>query len=440
MSAIAKVLIQKGLKVSGSDMSSSTLTAELESLGARIYLGHNAANVNGAEIVIRSSAIPDDNPEIQEARSKGLPVLHRSEILAMLLNENRGIAVSGAHGKTTITGMIATILEMARLDPSVLVGGELVGTGFHAKYGMGPYVVAEADESDGSFLKYHPFLAVVTSIEADHLENYGGSFTNLIKAYQAFLGQLKPGGVAVVGAQAARMLQGQLPSAVTYGLDDPDCDYTGRILRLEGFDSQLEVSRRGRVMGTLELKMPGAHNLENALAASAACLELGLEFSQIKEGLAQFQGIKRRFQLVQHNRERDILIIDDYGHHPTELRAALRAAKEIFGRRVVAVFQPHRFNRTQFLFDEFANSFSDADVVAVAPIYAPPPETPIPGVSSEKLAEAILAVERKPVEAFSDLGSVTDWLADNLRSGDLVITLGAGNIGLVGQALARRLD
>ena len=181
MSAIAKVLIQKGLKVSGSDMSSSTLTAELESLGARIYLGHNAANVNGAEIVIRSSAIPDDNPEIQEARSKGLPVLHRSEILAMLLNENRGIAVSGAHGKTTITGMIATILEMARLDPSVLVGRAI--DGFHAKYGMGPYV-AEADESDG-LLKYHPFLAVVTSIEADHLENYGGSFTNLINAYQA---------------------------------------------------------------------------------------------------------------------------------------------------------------------------------------------------------------------------------------------------------------
>lgn len=440
MSAIAKVLIEKGWAVSGSDMSSSPLTAQLEELGARVHIGHDAAYLNGAELVVRSSAIPDDNPEVEEAARRGIPVLHRSEMLAMLLNGGEGVAVAGAHGKTTITGMIATVLETAQWDPSVLVGGELVGMEFRAKHGSGSYVVAEADESDGSFLRYRPHLAVVTSVEADHLENYGGSFDNLVAAYRKFISNVKPGGSAVLGLQAARVLGEIDGPVVVYGLDCPTCHYSGSILRMEEFYGSMEVKKAQRVLGIIEVSVPGAHNLENALAAAAACLELGMDFDSIARGLACFRGVKRRFQLIYRDRSRDILIVDDYAHHPTELKATLRTAKDVFHRRTVAVFQPHRFNRTQFLFNEFAAAFESADVLLLAPIYSPPPEKPIAGVSSKRLAEAIRAASHKEVKVFDELWDIVEWLVNNCQDGDMILTLGAGNVWQVGQKLAEQLQ
>lgn len=439
MSAIAKVLLEKGWRVSGSDMRKSVITNELERLGAEIYIGHSSQNVIGATTVVRSSAIEDENPEIRGAREMGIPVVHRSEMLAQLLNHGGGIAVTGAHGKTTITGMLGTVLELAGLDPTILVGGDLVGLGIRAKAGNGEYIVAEADESDRSFLRYFPHVAVISKIEADHLENYNGSFANLVDAYRQFIHQVDPDGFVVLDGQSARVL-GDVPrNSITYGLKQPDCLYWGRVISLREFCGEMEVFRQEDLLGRIRLQVPGQHNLENALAVVAVCLELGLEFTAVAKGLAQFAGIKRRFQLVARDPVRDILIVDDYAHHPTELNAVLQAARSGFDRRIVAVFQPHRFNRTKMLLDEFAEAFRDADELLLAPIYAPPPEKPIEGISSDVLAERIALKTGRTVKVFPDRESITSWLQENMQDGDLILTLGAGDIWKVGWELAGQI-
>lgn len=439
MSAIAKVLIEKGWHVTGSDMTSSVATAELERMGAEIFIGHSAQNVVGATTVVRSSAVDDENPEIRGAREMGIPVLHRSDILAQLLNHGGGIAVAGAHGKTTITGMLGTVLETAGLDPTILVGGQLVGLGIRAKAGNGAYVVAEADESDQSFLRYFPHIAVVSKIEADHLENYNGSFANLVEAYRKFISQVDPDGFVVLHRQSADVL-GDFPrNSITYGLDRMDCSYSAKATYVRDFTSEMEVFHGEHLLGTVRLKVPGRHNLENALAVVAVCNELGVAFSVICDGLAKFSGIKRRFQLVAEDPVRNILVVDDYAHHPTELKATLQAAKSGFSRRIVAVFQPHRFNRTKMLLDEFAEAFQNADELLLAPIYAPAPEKPIEGVSSEVLAERIALKTGRTVKVFHDLESIASWLQENMRDGDLILTLGAGDVWKVGLELADRI-
>lgn len=440
MSPIAKVLLEMGHRVSGSDLKGSSTTQNLEALGARIAIGHRAENVREAEVVVVSTAISETNPELAAARERGIQVVHRSDMLAALLNERYGIAVAGAHGKTTVTSMIALVLERAGLDPTVVIGGELNDIGGSAKYGRGPYLVAEADESDRSFLRYRPRVAVVTTIEADHLEYYEGTLTKLVATFEDFLGNLTPDGVAVLGVDDPRVgeLRQRLDRrVVTYALQTP-ADYSARHIQLAERGSSFEVCHRGAPLGRLSLTVPGRHNVANALATLAVAAEVGIPFEAVAEHLEAFHGAKRRFQFI--GEEGGVTVVDDYAHHPTEIQATLRAAREGWpSRRIVAVFQPHRYTRTHFLMEEFGKAFNYADSVVLARIYSPPPDKPIPGVTAERLARLIEANERKPVALIEDNRDIVNYLARTCRPGDMVITMGAGDVWMVAEELVSRL-
>jgi UDP-N-acetylmuramate--alanine ligase len=440
MSPIAKVLLEMGHRVTGSDLKSSTTVQNLGAMGAHIYQGHRAEHVRGAELVVISTAIADSNPELVAARELGIPVIHRSDMLAALLNERHGIAVAGAHGKTTVTSMISLVLERAGLDPTVVIGGELNDIGGSAKYGKGPYVVAEADESDRSFLRYRPQTAVVTTIEADHLEYYDGTLDKLIATFEEFLENLPPAGLAVLGIddERVREIRGRLNRrTVTYGLEH-EADYTARSVTLAERGSTFTVYHRGARLGEVELVVPGRHNVANALATLAVAAEAGIPFEVAREHLARFHGAKRRFQFI--GEEAGVTVVDDYAHHPTEIRATLRAAREGWPeRRIVAVFQPHRYTRTHFLMDDFGQAFGHADLVVLGRIYSPPPEKPIPGVTAERLARLIEADLKRPVALIEDNRDIVNYLARTVRPGDMVITMGAGDIWMVAEELVGRL-
>lgn len=431
MSGLAQILLSRGVAVSGSDLAESAVTHRLRALGARIYIGHRAAHVEqeSPDQVIVSSAVPPVNPEVVAARERGIPIVSRGELLAQLVNSRFGIAVAGTHGKTTTTAMIALVLERAGLDPTVAVGGELKELGGNAKLGQGPYFVAEADESDRSFLHLRPRIAVVTNIEADHLENYG-STEGIVQAFRAFVGQVPEDGLVVLGADDPNAASlPPLPCRwVSYGLKGP-ADYTAVDVRLAGLGSRALVLERGHVLGELELGVPGVHNIANALAAIAVGRHLGLAFSVVADALAGFRGAKRRFELL--GEARDILVVDDYAHHPTEVRATLAAARQL-GRRVVAVFQPHRYTRTQFLGQELAESFGDADRVVLTDIYAAQ-ERPIPGVTIDRVYQAARAAAGEKVSLVRDKEAIPGFLLGITRPGDLVITLGAGDVRRVGE-------
>lgn len=370
MSAIARVMLEMGYTVTGSDVAAQELTEKLAAKGAKIYIGHTAEQVHGADLVVYSTALPQDNVERVEAQEQGIPILHRSQMLARLLNERSGIAVAGTHGKTTTSSMIALVMESCGADPTYIIGGELMDVGTNAKAGQGKFVVAEADESDGSFLQYHPWIGVVTNIEADHLENYGGDFGRLKEAYVQFLNQIKPGGRAVVCGDD-RNVQELMPSLscgmITYGIET-DCDYSAHDIELGDRCVTFKMRRGSEELGTVELSVPGRHNAYNAMATIIVCLEAGIPFADITEALQKFHGAKRRFQVLG---EMDgILIIDDYAHHPTEIQATIAAAKAT-GKRIIAVFQPQRYTRTFFLLDAFSRAFGDADEVIITDIYSP---------------------------------------------------------------------
>lgn len=464
MSTIATVLLQMGYKVSGSDLKNSDVMDSLQRAGADVFVGHTAAHVAGADMVVFSSAIPECNPEIQEALRIGIPVLHRSEILARFLNKGDGIAVAGAHGKTTITGMIAHILDSLGLNPTVLAGGEMQNKCVHACWGQGRYVVAEADESDGSFLRYYPRIAVITSVEADHLENYGGRAGHLVASYEAFLANIRDGGLLVISRQAYEALRECIDrakdrfSVIVYGVNhknhtgDSDSrrsgglsgdsarstDYRASDIRLAGSTSRFSVYHGSQLLGEARLVIPGVYNVENALAAIAVAREVGLEFDHVVDVLDSFHGAHRRFEWV--GTGHGIIVYDDYAHHPTEIRKALQAARE-FGRRVVAIFQPQRYSRTQLLMDEFGHSFQDADLVVITDIYAPPPEQPLPGVSAERLAVLVGEdIGQKRAIYIADKDQIPDTLLPLLQDNDLVITMGAGDIWRVAEALVQRLQ
>lgn len=475
MSCIARVLLQMGHQVSGSDLKDSETLQQLQVAGATVYVGHDPSQVKDADTVVVSSAIPPDNPEVQEALARGIPVVHRSRMLAQLLNEREGIAVAGAHGKTTITGMIAHIFDRLGLDPTVLAGGNMQNGSVHARWGQGKYLVAEADESDRSFLRYHPHIAVITSLEADHLENYNGQAEALIAAYASFLSNVKAGGIAVVGQHAYTVLedanvQGHFPPMIVYGIGSPSNrlskdawphaalsteagyerndksvkgatgkeDYLARDIDLAGSHSSCKVFYRGELLGFMELSVPGVHNVENALAAVAVSRHVGLDFAAITRVLSEFRGAKRRFEWV--GEVNDILVYDDYAHHPTEIQRTLQAARQGFKRRVVAVFQPHRYSRTRFLMEEFSHSFHDADMVIITDIYAPPPEKPLPGVSARKLAQLVAEhIGSEKVMYVPEMYKVIDYLLLRLVPGDLVLTMGAGDIWQVAHELVDRL-
>ncbi|MFB5029221.1 MAG: UDP-N-acetylmuramate--L-alanine ligase [Candidatus Darwinibacter acetoxidans] len=438
MGPLAKVFLEMGHKVSGSDLQPSETTDYLIKLGATVYFNHSAANVNGATRVIYSSAIPVQNPEIVAARQKGIDVLHRSEVLAQLLNNRRGIAVSGAHGKTTVTSMIALCLEMAGTDPTVLIGAHFAPFGPGAKYGRGEFVVAEADESDGSFLRYRPEVSVVTSIEADHLENYNGTFESLIASYRRFLSNCQPGGLRLIGMDhpvAASISQEY--DGVTYGFS-PGAHWRAEVLQLEQERSVFRVFRLGEFFADFVLNVPGRHNVSNALACIAVCHHVGLSIPQMQRALRRFTGAKRRFEIL--GTIGGALVVDDYAHHPTEVAAVIKAAREGWPtRRIVAVFQPHRYSRTKLLFEDFAQAFREADVVIITDIYAPPPEKPIPGVSAAALADRVRESNApKNVYHIPQQEDVVPFLRDWLTAQDLVLVMGAGPISRVAHDLVKR--
>ena len=435
MGPLAKIFLEMGHTVSGSDLQPSDTTDYLVKLGATVYFNHAASNVNDATSVIYSSAIPVQNPEIVAARRNGISVLHRSEVLAQLLNTKRGIAVGGAHGKTTITSMIALCLENAGLDPTVLIGAHFAPFGPGAKYGQGHFVVAEADESDGSFLRYRPEVTIVTSVEPDHLENYNGTFDSLIDGYRRFLGNCDPSGLRLIGIDdpVAAMISRDF-DCVTYGFS-PQAQWRAELLNLHQHNSQFRVYRHNAFFGDFELNVPGRHNVANALACIAVAHYAGLTISQIKGALRLFTGAQRRFQII--GSKNGAIVVDDYAHHPTEIAATIQAAKEGWpSRQVVAVFQPHRYSRTKLLFDEFSRSFQEADVVIITDIYAPPPEQPIPQVSASILADQIRDHNGpKKVYHIPRQEDVAPFLRGWIGGGDLVLVMGAGPIWRVARDL-----
>jgi UDP-N-acetylmuramate--alanine ligase len=444
MSGIAELLANLGYDVSGSDARRSTITDRLEKLGVRVRIGHDAANVGAADVVVVSSAIKSGNPETAEAGRRQIPVIPRAEMLAELMRLRSGIAIAGAHGKTTTTSMVALVLERAGLDPTAVIGGRLSAFGSNARLGRGEYMVAEADESDRSFLKLSPEIAVITNIDREHMESYG-SWDDLQQAFVDFANKVPFYG-AVVACADDEPVRGILPRVtrriVTYGFAGNGGLLTPNLaserMLLEPFGSRSVVRHRlteqreeGVELGELRLRVPGRHNLLNALAATAVGLEVGIPFGTIASALEQFQGAERRFQLL--GEEDGVMVVDDYGHHPTEIAAVLSAARGI-GRRIVVVFQPHRYSRTEQLMSEFGPALSGADEVVLTDIYAAG-EPPIPGVTLDALSSVVRASASGPVHTIASLDEVPEGVAAFLRSGDLVITLGAGSIGATGERI-----
>jgi UDP-N-acetylmuramate--alanine ligase len=440
MSGIAELLANLGYDVSGSDAKRSDVTARLETMGVRVTSGHDAAHVGDADVVVVSSAIQADNPEVTEARRRNIPVIPRAEMLAELMRLRYGIAIAGAHGKTTTTSMIALVLERAGLDPTAVIGGRLSAFGSNARLGKGDYVVAEADESDRSFLKLSPSIAVVTNVDREHMESYG-SWDNLKSAFLEFVNKVPFYGaiVACIDDAVVRELRPSMSRRlITYGLqEDVPSEVYGRGLSLEAFGSSCTVMRTepdGRTshLGALQLRVPGRHNMLNALAAVAVALEVGVPFARIAAALAEFRGAERRFQV--RGEAAGVMVVDDYGHHPTEIAAVIAAARAGIDRRVVVVFQPHRYSRTSQLMPEFGAALAAADEVVLTDIYAAG-EQPIPGVTVEALTETIRATAGCPVHLVKRLEDLPDAVARLSRSGDLVVTLGAGSIGAVGDQI-----
>ncbi|MDQ0495574.1 UDP-N-acetylmuramate--L-alanine ligase [Paenibacillus brasilensis] len=438
MSAIARVMLEMGYTVTGSDVASQELTEKLAAKGAKIYIGHTPEHIAGADIVVYSTALSRDNVERVAAEELNIPTLHRSQMLARLLNERKGVAVAGAHGKTTTSSMIALVMERCNVDPTYIIGGEITNLGTNAKAGKSEFVVAEADESDGSFLQYHPWQGIVTNIEADHLENYDGDFNRLKSAYVQFLSQIRPDGAAIVCAddQNIREMIPQLQTRViTYGVEH-ESDYMATDIQLGDRRLSFTMSRKGTALGTIELSVPGRHNMYNAMATVISCLEAGIPFDQIAASILEFHGAKRRFQVL--GESNDILVIDDYAHHPTEIEATISAARAT-GKRIIAVFQPQRYSRTFFLLDAFSRAFSEANEVIITDIYSPAGEKQIEGVHSSKLVDLIVQNSNANAIYLPTKEAVIEELKDRLQPGDLVLTMGAGDIWKAGDALARHL-
>lgn len=438
MSAIAKVMLEMGYQVSGSDLAQQELTEKLAAKGAQVFIGHQAQNVKGADVVVYSTALTKDNVEMVAAEELNIPILHRSQMLARLMNAKKGIAVAGAHGKTTTSSMIALVLEQCRQDPTFIIGGEIMNVGSNAKAGKGDWVVAEADESDGSFLQYQPAIALVNNIEADHLENYDGNFDNLKKAYAQFLSQVKEDGKAVVCKDDPH-LQEMIPliksQVITYAIDT-EADYRAVNIRLGDRRVSFDVVHGGKAIGTIDLSVPGRHNVYNALATLITCMEAGLSFEQVAEAITDFRGAKRRFQVL--GEVDDILVIDDYAHHPTEIEATIQAARAT-GKRIVAVFQPQRYTRTYFLFEQFSRAFPEADEVIITDIYSPAGEKQIEGISSAKLVDLIRQNSNPNVKYIPTKEEVQAYLYGSVSRGDLVLTMGAGDIWKAADGLAKAL-
>jgi UDP-N-acetylmuramate--alanine ligase len=437
MSGIAEVLLNLGYTISGSDLKETEVTRRLQTLGVEISYGHRKENVREAEVVVVSSAVRPDNPEVRVAEERLIPVIPRAEMLAELMRMKVGIAIAGTHGKTTTTSLIATVLAAGGLDPTVVIGGRLNSIGSNAKLGQGDFLVAEADESDGSFVKLMPTIAVVTNIDPEHLDYYSG-VDQIKEAFLHFINKLPFFGLAVLCLDHPNV-QSLLPRLkkrfVTYGLTT-QADFQAKEISFNGLDTTFDVLQRQQELGRLKLRMPGLHNVYNALATVATAFELEIPFRVIQETLSEFSGIQRRFQIK--GEKKGILIVDDYGHHPVEIMATLKAARSGWKRRIVAVFQPHRYTRTRALFHDFLTAFYDANVLLLTEIY-PAGEDRIEGVEAKALCEGIREYGHKDVTFLPDKREIVNHLLRIVAPGDLVITLGAGDIWQVSDELVKRL-
>ena len=441
MSGIAEVLLTLGYKVSGSDLRTSSVTERLAELGAIIFTGHQAENITGAEVVVTSSAISRSNPEVAAAHAQHIPVIARAEMLAELMRLKYGIAIAGMHGKTTTTSMVAAVLAAGGLDPTVVVGGRVDALGSNARLGKSQYLVAEADESDRSFLKLSPILAVVTNVDREHMDCYR-DMADVEQAFIDFVDRVPFYGMVLLCHDDER-LRGLLPRvarrAITYGSRE-GADF--RVLNSKTqcsstrHYSHFQVEYQGKPLGEFHLQVPGQHNVLNATAAVAVGIGLDIGVEQIREGLENFAGVDRRFQLK--GRIGGVSVIDDYGHHPTEIRATLAAARQCRFERVHVVFQPHRYTRTRDLLDQFGTAFADADSLFVLDIY-PASELPIPGVTGEKLAETVRTAAGKDARYVNSFDEAARSVAALAQSGDMILTLGAGNISQLGTLILEQL-
>ncbi|MBN1883495.1 MAG: UDP-N-acetylmuramate--L-alanine ligase [Deltaproteobacteria bacterium] len=433
MSGIAEVLLNLGYEVSGSDLKRSDITQRLSDMGAKIHYGHAEKNLEDADVVVASTAVKNDNPEVKAAEERTIPVIPRAEMLAELMRIKYGIAVAGTHGKTTTTSMIATLLGVGNLDPTIVIGGKLDFIGSNAKLGEGQFLVAEADESDGSFLMLTPTITVVTNIEEEHMDHYG-CLEEIREDFITFVNSVPFYGLNVLCLEHENV-QGIIPRVnrrfVTYGFS-PQADFYASRVRFEGLTSTFDVNFRGEGWGEITLHMPGAHNVLNSLSAVAVGMEVGLDFATIQRGLNGFTGVHRRFQVK--GEKAGVTVVDDYGHHPTEIIATLKAARNIWNGRIIAVFQPHRYTRTRDAFEGFLTAFFAADVLVMTDIY-PAGEDPIPGVTAKSLFDGIRERGMKEAYFIPDKKKVAGKLAELVRPGDMVITLGAGDINQAGMKL-----
>ncbi len=437
MSAIASVLMARGYAVSGSDLRESDTTRRLRALGAQIQIGHAREHIRPGQVVVISRAVPEENVEIQTALARGLPIMHRAQMLAGLMEEARAIAVVGTHGKTTTTSMTALILEKAGRDPTMLIGGEVDDFGGNARAGRGRDLVAEVDESDGSLLWITPRVAVVTKLDAtDHLDFYG-SEARLVETFRLFLDRLPQDGFAVVCTDTAAgraLASGARPRVVTYGLE-PGATYSGRIVEMAGRRTVFEARCGAAVLGAVALGIPGPYNVQNALGALAVAMELDVPFDVCAAALGAFRGVQRRFTV--RGEVGGMLVVDDYAHNPTKVQALLEGTRRCWpDARIIAVFQPHRYSRTRTVGDQFARAFDSADEVIITEIYAAD-EAPIPGVDAGIIVRAVGA--GRPVRFIADAGAVAAALEREVRPGDLVLTIGAGDVWKVAEDLVGRL-
>lgn len=431
MKAIANILIEKGFTISGSDVVKSAAVEKFEKKGAKIYIGHEAQNLGEAETVVISTAIPAYNPELIEAQNRGLTILHRSDIVKWIVDNSDGIAVAGAHGKTTTTSMLGQIFEEALCDPTIIIGGEVDYLQGNSKLGHGGTSIVEADESDGSFLKLRPKTIVITNIEDDHMDYYK-TVDNLHKAFVQFITNLdEKNGLAVVCGdnEPIRDIISQLDRKfLVYGLG-ANCEYQARHIRYEQGLLTYDFWHNNAYVETLQLSVPGEHNVLNSLAACIVAMNHGIELETIKKALVKFKGAKRRFETKGY--QNDVWVVDDYAHHPTEIAATLKAAKDIEKHRIVCVFQPHRYTRTQNLLDQFATAFKDADIVILTDIYSAG-EAPLAGIDATSIPEAIKIATSKNAILVKNVDDVPAYVANIAQPKDLIITMGAGNINQYG--------
>ena len=437
MSGIAEILINQGFHVSGSDLVESERTKRLRSLGANIFIGHYPSNIEEYSVVVTSSAIDVNNPEIIEARKRRIPIIHRSEMLAELVRLKHGIGVAGTHGKTTTSSMLSYVLYHGGINPTAIIGGKVLNFESNARTGEGEYLVFEADESDGTFLKLYPSIAIVTNIDADHLDYYK-YFEGLKEAFLQYINHVPFYGYSVLCIDdytISDILERVERPYFTYGFSE-HADFRATDVRICGYKTKYNCFFRGKQLGEVEIQLLGNHNVVNSLSVIAVAFELGMDFTDIRDGLADFKGVERRLEKI--GDAKGITVIDDYAHHPTEIRATLQAVKRL-GRRIVVIFQPHRYSRTELLWDEFGKAFADADLLFLTDIY-PAGEEPIEGVSSELIKDEIANHDGIDVEVISRLEDIPDRIVKVVEEGDIIMILGAGDIYKAGTKIIQALE